>query len=286
MRLIKMTGGLGNQMFIYALYLRMKSRYPNTHIDLSDMMHYHIHHGYEMNRVFGLPKEEVIWPQWAKKLLEVFLFRIILERHEHGSLRHYDGRVCWPWVYYKGFYQKLIYLEGYEDEIRKTFTFDLTKASERSRLMAEQMDADSKSVSLHVRRGDYLKEKHFASVGCICQLPYYQEALGKMETLVEQPHYYVFSDDMQWVKDNLPLDHVTYIDWNRGEDSWQDMMLMTHCRHHIICNSTFSWWGAWLNNQHGGVVVCPDHWYAGDHGQVPLYPTDWVRVTTNNEADE
>ena len=183
MRLIKMTGGLGNQMFIYALYLRMRSRYPNTRIDLSDMMHYRIHYGYEMNRVFGLPKEEVIWPQWVKKLLEVFLFRIILERHEHSSLRHYDGAVHWPWVYYKGFYQKLIYLEGYEEEVRRVFTFDMTKANEQSRAMAEQMDNDPQAVSLHVRRGDYLKKKYFASVGCVCQLPYYQRALKQMSSL-------------------------------------------------------------------------------------------------------
>ena len=281
MRLIKMTGGLGNQMFIYALYLRMRSRYPNTRIDLSDMMHYRIHHGYEMNRVFGLPKEEVIWPQWVKKLLEVFLFRIILERHEHGSLRHYDGTVRWPWVYYKGFYQKLIYLEGYEEQIRRVFTFDMTKVNEQSRTMAEQMDNDPQAVSLHVRRGDYLKKKYFASVGCVCQLPYYQRTLKQMSSLVDEPHYYVFSDDMPWVKENLPLENVTYINWNQGEDSWQDLMLMTHCRHHIISNSTFSWWGAWLGGNKDGKVVCPDHWYASDRGQVPLYPTSWVRVKSD-----
>lgn len=69
--------------------------------------------------------------------------------------------------------------------------------------------------------------------------------------------------------------HATYIDWNQGPDSWQDMMLMTRCRHHIICNSTLSWWGSWLNSQNGGFVVCPDRWYAGNHGQVPLYLAEW-----------
>ena len=281
MRLIKMTGGLGNQMFIYALYLRMKHHHPKTHIDLSDMQHYHVHHGYEMNHVFRLPQTELCMPQWVKKTMEILFFRVILERHEHGSLRHYDGSVYWPLVYYKGFYQNLAYLEGYEEEIRRTFTFDLSKASSRSLAWADRISADPQSVSLHVRRGDYLQPEHYKSIGCVCQLPYYVRAVAKMNDCVEQPHYYVFTDDMQWVNENLPIKDATYIDWNRSKDSWQDMMLMSRCHHHIICNSTFSWWGAWLNAGKETIVVCPDHWYADDKGNIPLYPSNWIRVETN-----
>ena len=282
MRLIKMTGGLGNQMFIYALYLRMKSRYPDTRIDLTDMVHYSVHNGYEMNRVFGLPQTEFCMTQWLKKVAEVLLFRVILERHEHGSLRHYDGPVRWPWVYYKGFYQNLMYFQGYEAEIRRAFTFDMQSASERSRQLALQIDGDPHSVSLHVRRGDYLKAEHFRTVGCVCQLPYYQRAVQEVGNHLASPHYYVFTDDMQWVRENLPLGDAVYVDWNHGEDSWQDMMLMSHCRHHVIPNSTFSWWGAWLG-QPGGIVVCPDRWYADDNGNIPLYPAGWTRVKSDVE---
>ncbi|MBQ4002662.1 MAG: alpha-1,2-fucosyltransferase, partial [Bacteroidaceae bacterium] len=168
MRLIKMTGGLGNQMFIYALYLRMKSRYPKTWIDLSDMVHYKVHHGYEMNRVFRLPHTEICLPQWLKKALEFLFFRTILERHEHGSLRHYDGKILWPLVYYKGFYQNLAYLEGHEEEIRRAFTFDMELASQQNKALASQIDAEPNSVSLHIRRGDYLKPEHYKAVGCVC----------------------------------------------------------------------------------------------------------------------
>ena len=171
MRLIKMTGGLGNQMFIYALYLRMKSRYPKTWIDLSDMVHYKVHHGYEMNRVFRLPHTEICLPQWLKKALEFLFFRTILERHEHGSLRHYDGKILWPLVYYKGFYQNLAYLEGHEEEIRRAFTFNMELASQQNKALAAQIDAEANSVSLHIRRGDYLKPEHYKAVGCVCQLP-------------------------------------------------------------------------------------------------------------------
>lgn len=284
MRLIKMTGGLGNQMFIYVLYMRMKRLYPETRIDLSDMQHYHVHHGYELHRVFpNAVAAEVAMPQWLKKVLEFLFFRTILERHEKGSLRHYDGPVRWPLVYYKGFYQHLMYFQGLEAEIRKAFAFDMQQASERSRQLAKQMDDEPESVSLHVRRGDYMKPEHFRSVGCVCQLPYYQRAIEAIEERIARPHFYVCTDDMPWVQANLPLKgDVTFVDWNVGNDSWQDMMLMSHCRHHIIPNSTFSWWGAWLGRPNG-IVLCPDRWYAGDEGNIPLYPEDWVRIKTEKQ---
>ena len=104
MRLIKMTGGLGNQMFIYALYLRMRRDFPHTRIDLSDMQHYHAHHGYEMHRVFALPQTEFCIPQWMKKVMEFVFFKTILERHQKGSLKAYREAHFWPLIYYKGFY--------------------------------------------------------------------------------------------------------------------------------------------------------------------------------------
>lgn len=283
MRLIKMTGGLGNQMFIYVLYLRMKSRFPDTRIDLSDMLHYHVHYGYEMNKVFGLPRTaEVCMPQWVKKALEVLCFRVILERHEHGSLRHYDGPVRWPWVYYKGFYQNLIYFAGHEEEIRRAFTFDMSRASERNRALAAEMDKDAGSVALHIRRGDYLQAAHYNTIGCVCQLPYYQRAIAEMRRRVANPRVFIFSEDEQWVRENLPMEDAVFVSWNRGEDSWQDMMLMSHCHHNIICNSTFSWWAAWLNGHDGKLVFCPDRWYADDSGGVNLCPEEWIRISTRD----
>lgn len=104
MRLIKMTGGLGNQMFIYAFYLKMKKLFPHTKIDLSDMMHYHVHHGYEMNRVFALPHVEFCMNRTGKKILEFLFFKTILERKQKG-LESFWKSYVWPLVYFKGFYQ-------------------------------------------------------------------------------------------------------------------------------------------------------------------------------------
>ncbi len=279
MRLIKMTGGLGNQMFIYAFYLKMKQRFANTRIDLSDMMHYHVHHGYEMNRVFALPQVEFCMNRTWKKVLEFLFFKTILERKQK-SLDAFWKPYAWPFIYFKGFYQSERFFSDIEQEVRKTFTFDMSKASDRSVQMAARMDGDVNSVSLHVRRGDYLEPKHWENTGSVCQLPYYRNAIAEIKSRLKNPVFYVFSDDLEWVKENLPLDNAVYIDWNKGNDSWQDMMLMSHCRRHIICNSTFSWWGAWLDPHKDKTVIVPERWFR--HTETPyIYPEGWTKVPIN-----
>ena len=101
-----------------------------------------------------------------------------------------------------------------------------------------------------------------------------------MNKRISQPSYYVFSDDIAWVKENLPLPKAFFIDWNKGTESWQDMMLMSRCRHHIICNSTFSWWGAWLNPRENKTVIMPERWFR--HCETPdICPDKWIKVPIN-----
>ncbi|MEG1616425.1 MAG: alpha-1,2-fucosyltransferase [Bacteroidales bacterium] len=279
MRLIKVTGGLGNQMFIYALYLRMKKRYPETRIDLSDIVNYHVHYGYEMNRVFKLPKTEFCIWQPLKKVIEFLFFKKIYERKQDlSTLKSYEKRYMWPLLYFKGFYQSERFFADMKEEVREAFTFDKSRANEKSLQLLEQLAGDEKAVSLHIRRGDYLQPKHWKTTGSVCQLPYYRNAIAAMEQKIASPNYYVFSDDIAWVKENIVLENVVYIDWNRNDESWQDMMLMSHCRHHIICNSTFSWWGAWLNPKKDKTVLVPERWF--QHCETPhIYPKEWVKVS-------
>lgn len=277
MRLIKMTGGLGNQMFIYALFIRMNKIFRNCRIDLSDMIHYHNHNGYEMWNVFDLPHIEFCIWQPLKKVMEFLFFRVILERHQKGSLQAYFQPVFWPLVYFKGFYQSERYFTEVEDEVRKTFSFNTKNASATTFAMLLQIDEDENAVSIHVRRGDYLDAKTWENCGCICQMPYYRNAIDEMQKRIKNPHYYVFSDDMEWVKENLKLPYTDYIDWNHGSDSWQDMMLMSHCKHHIICNSSFSWWGAWLNPRKDKIVLMPELWFKNNDNPY-IYPEKWIKI--------
>ncbi len=274
-----MTGGLGNQMFIYAFYLQMKKRFSDIYIDLSDMMHYKVHHGYEMHRVFDLPKVEKCYPQVLKKVVEFLLFKTFIERKLRNPFVDYTKRPVWPLVYYKGFYQSEKYFKDIEEEVRKAFTFNLKEANRQSLLMIEQMKADASAVSVHIRRGDYLQPKHWASTGCVCQLEYYKNAIAEICKRVENSHFYVFSDDLNWVKENLKLTNAVFVDWNTGKDSWQDMMLMSNCKHNIICNSTFSWWGAWLNSNPEKVVIAPNVWFTTS--DTPhILPESWIKVNT------
>jgi hypothetical protein len=280
MRLIKVTGGLGNQMFIYAFYLQMKKRFPSTRIDISDMVHYNVHYGYEMHRVFALPEVEFRINQSLKKVLEFLFFKTILERKQKGSMLPYTKKYVWPLIYFKGFYQSEKYFADIKEEIRNTFTFDLTQVSRQSLQMMDKIAADECAVSLHIRRGDYLSSRHWQAIGSICQLPYYQNAIAEIKNRIEKPSFYVFSDDIAWVKEHIRLDNAEYVDWNKGEDSWQDMMLMSKCRHHIICNSTFSWWGAWLNPRKDKIVIAPSQWTQNADSQ-SIVPCEWVRIAVN-----
>lgn len=284
MRLIKMTGGLGNQMFIYALYLAMRRQYHDTRIDLSDMMHYHVHHGYELPRLFHLDDHPFCIHQGTKKVIEFLFFKTILERKQNmETLEAYRRPYLWPFIYFKGFYQDERYFKDIEDEVRRTFTFDTSKANAASQALLRQIDADPHAVSLHVRRGDYLLPQHWTNSGSVCQKEYYTRAIARMRELQPEAHFYVFSDDLPWVKEHiaLPADTI-FIDCNHGADSWQDMMLMSRCRHNVICNSTFSWWGAWLNAHPDKMVVCPNRW-AANSTDTRILPEAWIRVETGVE---
>ena len=133
------------------------------------------------------------------------------------------------------------------------------------------------SVSIHVRRGDYLNGYYYETLGKICDIAYYQRAIGTIKERVDNPHFYIFSDDPDYVTENLTIENATFVNFNRGNDSWQDMYLMSQCKHNIIANSTFSWWGAWLNNNPQKVVVAPSHWFANmDNDEIVL--PEWIRL--------
>jgi hypothetical protein len=134
---------------------------------------------------------------------------------------------------------------------------------------------ETNSVSIHIRRGDFLLEEE--KFGNICTPQYYGKAITEIGRRVETPVFFFFSDDMKWVRENMRIPHPYYIDWNRGKDSWQDMFLMSKCKHHIIANSTFSWWGAWLNPSPQKVVVTPGR-FLNNMDTPDLIPDSWVKV--------
>lgn len=136
------------------------------------------------------------------------------------------------------------------------------------------------AVSLHVRRGDYVADPPTASTHGILPLEYYQAAIGLIRERISAPTFFVFSDEIPWVRENLRVDdaEVVYVDHNSTDTDYEDLRLMSHCQHHIIANSSFSWWGAWLSSYENKIVIAPRKWYAIDLDTRDLVPESWIRL--------
>jgi hypothetical protein len=182
-------------------------------------------------------------------------------------------------AYLEGYWQSELYFKEIEDTLREEFTFKPVPSSENQELIEEINECES--VGVHVRRGDYVTNPRFAKIyGNICTIAYYQQAIKLISEHVKSPHFYVFSDDINWVKDNLKINFPkTFVNFNTGEKSFEDLRLMSQCKHNVIANSSFSWWGAWLNNNKEKIVYAPRRWF-----NAPYYitrdvlPNSWVRI--------
>lgn len=151
-----------------------------------------------------------------------------------------------------GYFQSEKYFSENEKTIRELFSMDKSTSEYLAEKYGHIFDSSKKLVSLHVRRGDYLRLSEFHHV---CTLDYYKKAMEKFSDVM----YVVFSDDLMWCKLNLPLGEG-YV-FAEGNKDFQDLYLMSLCDHHIIANSSFSWWGAWLNENKEKKVVAPRKWF-------------------------
>ena len=255
-------GGLGNQMFQYAAGRALSlERDRQLRLDISGFAGYSLHQGFELNRVLNCSTEIASDAEVRNILGWQFLpgIRRIVARPTMSAFRR-DGFIVEPHFHYwseikngpqdcylVGYWQSEKYFQKHASEIRADFAFKLP-LSDRNVKLVEQI-AQVNAVSLHVRRGDYVRNPKATATHGVCSLDYYQTAIQLIIERVQQPHFYIFSDDITWVKNNLMIDfRHQYIDFNQGLDSCNDMHLMSLCQHHIIANSSFSWWGArhWL----------------------------------------
>ncbi|MBS1565210.1 MAG: alpha-1,2-fucosyltransferase, partial [Bacteroidetes bacterium] len=136
------------------------------------------------------------------------------------------------------------------------------------------------AVSLHIRRGDYVTVAHTNQLHGTCSIDYYQRAAELIADVSPDPVFYIFSDDIAWVRENLQLPFpIVFVEGNDEAHAYEDMRLMSRCRHHILANSSFSWWGAWLNGRPDKIVVAPQKWMNND-SIVPkdLIPVSWKRL--------
>ena len=287
------TDSLGNQMFQYAAGLAIAMKHGvSLRLDTSGFAKDKRHNVFEIKRVFNctaeiageadmrsvlgwqssLPVRRIL----SRRSMAVFRReKIVFEPHFHywPEINH-APREC----FLVGYWQSEKYFRTYASEVSADFTFKplLTNVNVE---LSEQI-AHVNAVSLHVRRGDYATNPRNMRKHGVCPSNYYKEAIRYIAERVEAPYYFVFSDDMDWVRANLNINSpCCYVVHNRCSESYNDMRLMSLCRHHIIANSSFSWWGAWLNPSTTKIVVAPKRWFNDYPANTEdLMPEGWVTL--------
>jgi hypothetical protein len=169
-----------------------------------------------------------------------------------------------------GYFQSEKYFKDYEDEVRNLFmSYDVELSDEIKGLLENE-----NTCSIHVRRGDYLNSPNHHPTQ---SMNYYMKAIKKMP---KDSVFLVFSDDIEWCKQNFP-DVPEKFKFIEGNKDYEDLYIMSHCKNNIICNSTFSWWGAWLNRNENKVVVAPGVWFGpalASHDTKDLYCENWIKI--------
>lgn len=264
MKTFIIRGGLGNQIFAYAFslfytqetgeearYLRRR-RGKLKPIEKTELF-----------TVFDIDVESAsIFARLRYKLCKMLKIKDSISKDESLSFSS---------SFFDGFWQDKKY---YEDFPRDWIEFRPFVLSARNQEVVDEMKTTN-SVFIHVRRGDYLKERNIGIFGNVCTKEYYEKALEEINTKVENPVFFIFSNDIEWIEDNFNIPNSRVVSWNQGSDSYLDLYLMCQCKHAIIANSTFSYWGAYLVTEKD-VVVYPKKWYNSGIEAPDIAPINWI----------
>ncbi len=287
MLIIAVVGGLGNQMFQYAFYRNLEQRERKVKIDIRSSWKdgEDSHDKYELNRIFLLRTD--IATMEDRKIYHVNnnLISRLKRKIFHTKTQYYSFRLEETISFSEKFfhmedmyiyanYQSEKYFENITEVIRRDYAFD--PITVKNTLFFEQIK-NTNSVSIHIRRGDYLRN---ADLKDVCTLSYYKNAIQEICRRITHPTFFIFSNDIPWCKENFPLEKAIFVTGNTGRNSYRDMQLMSYCKHNIIANSTFSWWGAWLNANPNKIVIAPDKWFNGVDGTKDIIPERWIKVQT------
>jgi hypothetical protein len=280
MIILRLRGGLGNQLFQYAAGKSL-ALYHNTAFKL-DLYFYKTHN----NRKFELENFNIPIELASRDEVHEFtgsnpVIRYINKRENYlrcpsvfaqPHYHFYEDYFGLPGnLYLSGYFQCEKYFQQISSEIFKWYTPAKPLDAVNTTLVNEMLSKES--VALHVRRGDYTNQ--YASFFVTVPDEYYKKAIQEIKSRTTNPSFFVFSDDIAWCKANLALDGAVFVEHNKGDDSFKDLLLMSHCKHNIIANSTFSWWGAWLNSNPNKVVIAPRVWFRESYfgGKAPVYPS-------------
>jgi hypothetical protein len=291
MIVVKLMGGLGNQMFQYALGRHLAEIHKTTlMLDLTFLQdktprENFVFRNYELDifniqQNFAAPSDLKDFFQKTSginKLLKKILNKIIPVEIKKESYFHYDPQVLKgpKTVYLEGYWQSEKYFKAIEGILRKEFTFRCDIDS-RFKELADKIQSTN-SVCVHVRRTDFLSNSYHA----VCEMDYYTRAEQIIVSKLPSPHLFIFSDDIEWCINNLKLNVAsTFVRESfNDKDISHCLHLMTRCKHYVISNSSFSWWAAWLNSEPQKLVVAPEKWFNDRSVNTEdLIPDTWLRI--------
>jgi hypothetical protein len=289
MIITQIVGGLGNQMFQYAhgraLSLRNKTvlKLDVDYYSQYDLRKFSLN-VYPIHASIATKEEIAQLKQIRKKPSIPLVSRFLPDPQtwfEEKNMRFDAKYLVLPSnVYVQGYWQCEKYFADFENEIRKDFTV-LSAPKDGNAVMMEKINS-CHAISIHIRRGDYVTNAHTNQVHGTCSLEYYREAVNMLAEGHHNPQVFVFSDDLQWVAQNLQLTiPMVMVDCNNADTDFEDIRLMSACKDHVIANSSFSWWGAWLNPNKSKRVIAPKRWFAAENmnaQSVDVVPQSWIRL--------
>ncbi len=294
MLMIQMAGGMGNQMFVYALYKALL--HEGRDVCIEDFTHYKEIERYDNNLedIFPLIYEKTTRTEYNRltdsSLLPWYRIRRKLFGRKDKSYVEKDAITFEKEVFeqddccFVGYWQSQRYFEKVKEELRKDFTFNWDNFPQKAKEYRKQME-QTISVSLHIRRGDYLNEKFAPIYGDICTDAYYEGAKAYMKEKYPDCIFYLFTNDAEWGR-KQESDKVVFVDCTGPDNAYVDMALMSCCKHNIIANSSFSWWGAWLNENPDKTVIMPAKWLNTSDGQDIYYGLCNVKIDANGVVEE
>ncbi len=290
MIIVKVIGGLGNQLFQYAFGRSLAhANGAELKLDTSPFKRYNLHR-YSLHH-FNIPENiptsrELRAARGYRPLKSLRFLSPILSRNPsfrhvketdlsfNPDCLHLSGN-----LYLEGYWQSEKYFRDIEEIIRMDLSVK-DEISGKNREIATRMRT-SDSVSIHIRRGDYMNNSitngniNFSA----CSDEYYRKAIEFIQSEVKQPAFFVFSDDPAWAVEHYSgLRDVEVITHNDAARNYEDLRLMSTCKHHIIANSSFSWWGAWLNDEPEKFVIAPDRWFNTAEKSKDIIPENWHRL--------
>lgn len=276
MIIVKFKGGLGNQIFQYSFGLnlsRLLSR--KLFIDLS----YYKRFNFDTKRNFDLLNYPIEIDGFCQdnriiQIIDKYINSYHLSEINFNmiNLNHYNKSKK---IIIDGYWQGEKYFTGSEYKISKIFNNFVSKGQDY--LYWKKQIESTHSTSIHVRRGDYVQSLKAAMVHEVCNLDYYNNAIKLMRVKNNNTKFFIFTDDINWVKKNFDINEI-YIVSDSKINHCEELSLMSKCYNNIISNSTFSWWGAWLNENMSKYIICPKKWYKDDRDISELIPSEWHKI--------